>query len=201
MVETADARRATDAWSMSDAAPIAPPDLARLRAQQPAAFTRLVDQTRRIVLGLGQSVGLNGADLDDATAETYLNVYRALPRFEGRSAVTTWVYAIAARTMSTWQRRAGRHRAAALPETVVDPAGPPPAAAAERAESDRRVWAAVAALEPTSAMAVELFYRRGLSVNEVAAVLACPAGTVKTLLFHARQVLKVTLSEEGFAHA
>lgn len=187
---------------MPDAAPLdPPPDLARLRARQPAAFTRLVEQTRRIVLGLGQSVGLHGADLDDAAAETYLSVYRALPNYEGRSAVTTWVYTIAVRTISTWRRRAGRGRAAALPEAGIASTGPTPAAAAERAESDERVWSAVAALEPRSAMAVELYYRRGLGVDDVAAALGCPAGTVKTLLFRARQELKVTLSEEGAAHA
>src|SRR4051812_46965263 len=126
-----------------------PPDLARLRAQDPTAFTTLVDQTRRIVLGLGQSTGLRGADLDDAAAEAYLAVFRALPGYEGRSALTTWVYTIAARTLVAWRTKARRRPTAVLPETgLADGRAETPADAAERAESNERVWDAVAKLEP-----------------------------------------------------
>ncbi len=170
------------------------PTLDRLRGQDEAAFTWLVGRTRRIVLGLGQSVGLAGADLDDAAAEAYLAVYRALPSFAGRSALTTWVYAIACRTMTRHRTRRDRRRAApleaaghAVAAAVSDPCG------AELRERNEAVWAAVAALEPRAAMAVELFYRREMSVGQVAAALGCPEGTVKTLLFRARATLRQTL--------
>lgn len=154
----------------------------------------MVEQTRRIVLGLGQSVGLSGADLDDAAAEAYLAVFRALPSFEGKSAVTTWVYTIAARTLSHWKARQKKRTAAELPAGgMADLKADSPAALAEQAETNQKLWDAVANLEPRSAMAIELFYRRGLDVDAVAAVLECPAGTVKTLLFRARAVLRQKL--------
>jgi RNA polymerase sigma-70 factor (ECF subfamily) len=179
---------------MAEPAPVSPSDLARLRAQDAAAFTALVEQTRRIVLGLGQSVGLSGADLEDATAEAYLAVFRALPGFAGNSAVTTWVYTNAARTLAHWKTRERKKSAATLPAgELADGKSDSPAMLAERAETNQKLWDAVAKLEPRSAMAVELFYRRGLDVEAVASVLDCPAGTVKTMLFRARAVLKQKL--------
>lgn len=179
-----------------------PAELSRLRSQDPAAFTALVARTRRIVLGLGQSLGLRGADLDDAAAEAFMAIFRAMPGYEGRSAVTTWAYTIAARTLANWRERQRRHAPAALPETpIADDRAVSPEASAERNEQNERVWAAVATLEPRSAMAVELHYRRGLDLDAVAGVLECPVGTVKTLLFRARQVLKSRLQQEADAHA
>ena len=64
-------------------------------------------------------------------------------------------------------------------------------------ETHARVWQAVAALEPRPAMAVELYYRRQMPVHEVAAVLGCPAGTVKTLLHRAREALRPALRSEA----
>lgn len=171
------------------------PTLDRLRGRDEAAFAWLVARTRRIVLGLGQSVGLEGADLDDAAAETFLAVYRAMPAFAGKSALTTWVYSIACRTMVRFRDKRDRRRTAPLDAAAHVNAGALSASGEmERDERDEAVWCAVAALEPRSAMAVELFYRRELSVEEVAAALGCPEGTVKTLLFRARAALRQSLS-------
>lgn len=173
------------------------PTAGLLRGQDPAAFAWLVERTRRVVLGLGQAVGLRGADLDDAAAEVYLAVYRALPAYEGRAAATTWAYPIAVRTLQRVGGKLRRNRPAAFDERAHAPPDAParaPDAAAERRERDERVWAAVADLEPRSAMAVELHYHRGLSVDDVAAALGCPAGTVKTLLYRAREALRPRLS-------
>jgi RNA polymerase sigma factor (sigma-70 family) len=48
-------------------------------------------------------------------------------------------------------------------------------------------------LEPRQATAVELYYRRGFSVHEIAERLECPAGTIKTLLHRARAALRTKL--------
>jgi RNA polymerase sigma-70 factor (ECF subfamily) len=80
-----------------------------------------------------------------------------------------------------------------LPEATVDPAACPPESDAQKRELHERLWAAVARLDPDQAAAVELFYRRGLPVAEVATVLEKPVGTVKTLLFRAREQLRQVL--------
>ncbi len=172
-------------------------ELALLRRQDADAFARLVALHQRVVLGLAQSRGLRGPDIDDAAAETFAVVWRALPRFEGRSAIGTWVYRIACRTIGRRRdRSSGPGDGAGQPREAVDPAAEPPLQLVN-AERDRLIWDAVAALEPRQAMAVELYYRRGASVDEVAAALECPPATAKTLLHRARQSLREALERRG----
>lgn len=162
-------------------------DIAALRRQDAAAFTRLVREHEALVLGLCQSMGLRNADADDAAAEAFAAVYRALPNFESRSALTTWVYRIAARSILKVRRRRDANKTSGdVPEFAAE-ATPD---AAEAAETSEKVWLAVAALDPRQAMAVELFYRREWSVERIAEAMECPAGTVKTLLFRAREKLR-----------
>jgi len=149
------------------------------------------------VLGLAQAQGLRGADLDDAAAEVFANVFRALPRFEGRSALTTWVYRIASRTIP---KARARHRHAVgvqMPDGLADTRELTPSVALETADRNRRVWDAVARLEPREALAIEMCYRRGWPVAQIAEILECPEGTVKTLLFRARQKLRRSLERQG----
>ncbi len=145
-------------------------------------------------MGICQSLGLSAADRDDAAAETFAAAYMALERFRGESELTTWLYRIAYRTAMKVRRRyadspgpaenLARHPAAS--EKPAD-------LAAQQREDFAAVWHAVARLDPEQAAAVELFYRRGMSVDEVAAVMEKPAGTVKTLLFRARDRLRTLL--------
>jgi len=170
--------------------------LDRLRQQDARDFADLVSEHQATVLGLGQSLGLRGADLDDAAAEAFAAVYRALPRFEARSELGTWVYRIAYRVIVKARAKRRRHATAVLneeqPPTSSD-AGP--VERAERAESAAAVWAAVESLDDRSATVMELYYRRELPLEKIAEVIECPVGTIKTLLHRARQRLREILSE------
>jgi RNA polymerase sigma-70 factor (ECF subfamily) len=168
--------------------------LAALRRQDSAAFSQLVATHQRMVLGLAQSMGLRGADLEDAAAEAFAAVYRALPKFESRSAISTWVYRIACRTF--WRMRERRDAAptTALDVDLVDARHVTPLEQAAASEQEQLIWGAVAALEPRQAMAVELHYRRGFAVEQIAVVMECPEGTIKTLLFRARERLRQRLA-------
>jgi RNA polymerase sigma-70 factor (ECF subfamily) len=166
-------------------------DLAALRRQDEGEFCRFVKAHEALVLGLGQSLGLGPADRDDLAAETFAAAYRMLPAFRGESKLSTWVYRVAWRTAQKVRRRYPRRGGGELPE--VAGANEPVGEEVEAAERAQAVWAAVARLEPEQAVVVELFYRRGLSVEEIGRVLEKPEGTVKTVLFRARERLKVLL--------
>src|ERR1700722_6258341 len=107
------------------------PDLTLLRQQHAAGFTELVRDQERAVAGLARSMGLSGADLEDAVAEAFGEVYRALPRFEGRSVLGTWVYQIAARAI--WRVRESTRRGshAELKDGLADRSQPSPPAEIE----------------------------------------------------------------------
>jgi RNA polymerase sigma-70 factor (ECF subfamily) len=78
-------------------------------------------------------------------------------------------------------------------EEIADQSATSPAAAMEEAERNQQLWAAVEKLDPKQAMAVELYYRRDWPLEKVAEALGCPVGTVKTMLFRAREQLRQTL--------
>jgi RNA polymerase sigma-70 factor (ECF subfamily) len=182
---------------VSAAAPSSPVDLDALRRQDAGAFARLVTDYRHVVGGLAQAMGLRGADLDDAAAEAFAAVYKALPSFEGRSSLSTWVYKIASRAI--WRVRERRPKACAIDVTDVDPSDPratSPAQSVQRDDDRARIWASVAKLEPRQATAVELYYRFDTPIDEIAQVLDCPVNTVKTLLHRAREVLRIRLERE-----
>ncbi len=148
-----------------------------------------------MVLGLGQSLGLRGADLDDAAAEAFAAVYRAIPRFEGKSELGTWVYRIAYRVIVKAREKRKRQRTDELPDdTAATAAGPRDLL--EQGEMAAAVWAAVQRLDVRQATAVELFYRRDWPIEKIAEMMNCPVGTVKTLLFRARQRLKEILRKQ-----
>jgi RNA polymerase sigma-70 factor (ECF subfamily) len=174
-------------------------DLRRLCDGDEQAFRALVEAHEAVVLGLCQSLGLRGADIDEAAAEVFIDVYRALPRFEGRSQLGTWIYRIAFRNIRRYRHRSRRREQVerAADSTGAKFYGSDPAILAQTDELDTRLWQAVSQLEPRQSAAVELYYRWEMTIQEIADVLTCPGGTVKTLLFRARERLRDVLVREG----
>jgi len=166
------------------------------RGQDFDRFAALVAEHQPVVLGLCRSMGLRGADIDEASCDVFANVYRSLHAFEGRARLETWIYRIACRTIL---KRRARRPSLQLSDQLhrqVDASSPPPDATAEAAELRERIWDAVARLERRQALAVEMHYRRDWPLAQIAEVLEIPVGTVKTLLFRARAELRKVLDRE-----
>jgi RNA polymerase sigma-70 factor (ECF subfamily) len=170
-------------------------DVGRLRQQDVEEFARFVSAHQQLVLGLCQTLGLAPADCDDAAAETFAMAYRALPKFRAESQLSTWLYRIAYRTAVKVRKRYPKKPSTAeLAELAADQHAGIVSAAVEQEETAAAVWHAVSELDPEQAAAVEFFYRRGMAVDEVARVMEKPVGTVKTLLFRARERLRHLLT-------
>ena len=174
-------------------------DLAALRQGDPRAFAALVEQHQPVVMGLCQAMGLRGADCDDAAAEVFAAVFRSIANFEGRSALGTWVYRIACRVIPKARKRCRGRAGEQHDEARADTRQATPLEESSRNEMHERVWEAVALLEDRSALVVEMHYRRGFAVEDIAAAIQCPTGTVKTLLFRARARLKEILTRQEIA--
>ena len=140
----------------------------------------------------------NAWDADDLAQETLLQAARGRRRFDGASQAGTWLYAILLnqhrrrqrtarrlwRRWLSWFERNPRDEAAAAPEGRL---------AAE--EWGTSLWGAVARLPEPQRDAVFLRYAEGLAYEEIAQVLKCPIGTVKSRLHHALQALQHDLAE------
>jgi RNA polymerase sigma-70 factor (ECF subfamily) len=135
-----------------------------------------------------------GADLDDAVQEAFIDIFRGLPRFEGRSGLATWIYRIALRR--GWKcaaRRKDRQEREIGSEAVVDLAASPAGGDLQTREMARRLAAALAELSFEHRSIIALSGLEGLSPTEVAATLGIPIGTVHSRLSRAREKLKELL--------
>jgi RNA polymerase sigma-70 factor, ECF subfamily len=154
------------------------------------AFDLVVPAYRDRVFRLAYSILRDRAAAEDAAQETFVRVWKALPGFDGRAALGTWIYAITRNTslMELRRRRptvslddpdsAEAHHAATSIAT-----GP-----AQDPERDN-LLRLVEALPRNQQEAVRLFYLEDRSYEAVAEQLGMPLGTVKNLLHRARKRL------------
>jgi RNA polymerase sigma-70 factor (ECF subfamily) len=146
-----------------------------------AAFEQLVLRHQDRLYTLALRVTLNDADARDCVQEGLISAWRAMPRFRADARFSTWMYRIVLRKAYDTLDRRKRH---AVPTDEV------PATTTDAPTADRLdVLAALASLEPdfrAVAVACDVI---GLSMEEAAAVLELPPGTVKSRLSRARERL------------
>jgi len=150
------------------------------------AITVLLPAYRRRVFGLAYSFLRDREAAEDVTQEVFIKIWRALPGFDGRASMSTWIYTIA-RNASLSALRARRPQSSLSDPQVmeaVESINPAPSADVmlERAA----ILRLVDQLPAKQRQVVMLFYMEAQSHEEVAAMLAIPVGTVKTLLHRAR---------------
>ena len=155
------------------------------------AFDRLVQRYQRDVYRLCYRYLNNHEDADDVAQEVFLRAYRAISRFRGDSAFSTWLYRIAVNACLNF-RAARKPWAAEVPEAIADPR-PGAQSEVERNERSRRVREAVSRLPEKQRATVILKVYHDLTHEEVAGILGATVGTVKANLFHALGNLKKTL--------
>ena len=186
--------------------------VARCREGDPAAFGRLVTLHEPMVFNLAGRLLGDTEEARDVAQEVFLQVYRRLGRFEGRSALKTWIYRIVVNQCHNrrrfWQRH-GRDKEQELDDRFAVPVTPArdawhasPYEQARSHERARKVQAALLQLSFDQRSVLVLREVDGLSCEEVAAALGIPEGTVKSRLSRAREALRERLLgvlEEGEA--
>jgi RNA polymerase sigma-70 factor (ECF subfamily) len=168
--------------------------LDRARAGDGEAFGELVRRYQDTVYTL--AVRLVGPDLAaDVAQEALLRAWRALPRFRGEAAFSTWLHRITVNTAWTLRRRDRRHLAEPLVGDFED-AGPLPERAGELAEARAVLRRAITALNPGQRAVVVLRDLYGWSGAETARELGITETTVKVRLHRARRRLRSLLEVE-----
>lgn len=140
------------------------------------------------------------SDVDDLVQQVFVAVHKDLHRFRGDSAITTWLYGIASKTV-LMHFRSGRRRARAMEAfTEAKTAAPDrsgnPESEALRAEELRSVWRCLSEMSPKKRVVFVLAEVEGLSGREIAQALGIKEATVWSRLFHARQELVEHLRKE-----
>jgi len=181
---------------MDDAADSALVDRARRGDRE--AFAELVRSCQAKVFQTIVSFTRNTQDADDLMQDVFVQAYRRLDRFKGRSTFFTWVYRIAVNHTLNFlkrkKREAGRRE---LDERTVRPAGDPasggPEAEAVREELERRIREAVDALPLIYRAAFNLVAGQGLSHGLAARALGVTENTVSWRMHRARKMLQAKL--------
>ncbi len=134
---------------------------------------------------------------EDLINEVFLDVWRQAVKFEGRSAVPTWLLAITRfKALSALRRRKDLELedevADALPDTSDDPE-----VVATKKDASEALRKCLAGLSREHREIVDLVYYHEKSVEEVADIVRIPENTVKTRLFYARKKLAELLKAAG----
>jgi RNA polymerase sigma-70 factor (ECF subfamily) len=136
-------------------------------------------------------------DAEEALQDAFVRAFQALPRFEGRSAFSTWLYRIVFNVCSSALERKGLSTVSLNPtpdegELPIDPptSDLPPDLQLESAEAQRVVLEEVERLPEAYGTTFTLFAVQELSYDEIVDVTGVPLGTVKARLFRARMMLR-----------
>ena len=150
------------------------------------AIALLLPAFRRKVFGLAYSFLRDREAAEDVTQDVFIKVWRALPGFDGRASLSTWIYAIA-RNASLSALRARRSQSSLSDPDVMDAVEAiDPAPSADDIVDRAALLRLVDQLPTKQRQVIMLFYMEEQSHEGVANMLAMPVGTVKTLLHRAR---------------
>jgi RNA polymerase sigma-70 factor, ECF subfamily len=164
------------------------------------AFGQLVQRYQRRLWGLVLMVTRDPGGAEEIAQDAFVRAYTRLERYDAQHPFYPWLATIAVRLAQNWLRDRGRvvrHEGAALDGEHDRGASAEALNALIEDERGRRLWRAVATLTSGERTAVLLYYRDEMAVADIARALGVTRGTIKTLLFRARQHLRERLPAKG----
>jgi RNA polymerase sigma-70 factor, ECF subfamily len=139
----------------------------------------------------------NEAGAEDLISEVFLDVWRQADRFEGRSAVSTWLLAIARfKALSSMRRRPDEELDEEAAEAIED-ASDTPEVSLQKKDKSGLLRKCLEQLSREHREVIDLVYYHEKSVEEVAEIVGIPEATVKTRMFYARKKLSELLKAAG----
>lgn len=180
----------------------------RVQSGDRGAFDLLVGKYQYRILKLISRMVSNESEVQDIAQEAFIKAYRALPGFRGDSAFYTWLYRIAVNAAKNYLVSRGRRPPGVdldVTDGEVEEAGlqladfETPEGNASRDQLHAALKRALEELPEELRTALMLCEVEGLSYEDIAAVVDCPIGTVRSRIFRARQALdaKLRISFEG----
>ena len=172
-----------------------------LRAQRgdKRAFGLLVDKYQRKLARLLSRMIRDQAEIEDVVQESFIKAYRALPNFRGDSAFYTWLYRIGINTAKNYLVSMGRRPTVSTDIEIEDAENfdsgdelrttETPESSMMTKQIAQTVNDTVEGLPEELKTAITLREIEGLSYEEIATIMSCPIGTVRSRIFRARETI------------
>ena len=160
------------------------------------SFDALFYRYRDGIYRLSLAITKDPQAAEEIVVDTFARAYRALARLEPDDTLRPWLYRVAIN--ESYDRRPRNAAASPLDEAAEEIAASDersPAVLAERAETRRFVLAALETLDAKHRNVVVLHYLNELPLAEIAQIVECPVGTVKSRLHYALRRLRTHLSQ------
>ncbi len=175
----------------------------RVQQGDKRAFDLLVEKYWRKLIRLLSRMVRDSGEVEDIAQETFIKAYRALPQFRGDAAFYTWLYRIGVNTAKNYLAAKGKAMPTVSEQTAPDEEGAEDRWAVQdiaTPESEllskqvaMAVNEAVEALPEELRTAITLREMEGLSYEEIAQMMNCPIGTVRSRIFRAREAIAAKL--------
>ncbi len=171
----------------------------RARRGSTGAYEDLVQRHTEMAFRTAYLVTGSAPDAEEAVQDAFVKAHRALARFRSGAPFRPWLLRIVGNEARNRRRSAGRQAALALRAARLElrQSATDPETAAEAAEQRRALLGALGALSEEHRLVVTCRYLLELSIEETSAVLAIPAGTVKSRLARALERLRGLLEAHG----
>ena len=179
--------------------------VARVQRGEAAAFDVLVERYKERLYATVYHMTSNHEDANDLVQETFIKAYKSLKGFRGRSSFYTWVYRIAVnRTINFLKRRRNRNQFSlddvdsgiqTDPDFVELMSHVTPRREVGLNELHQRLNEALQKLSEPHRAVVTMHDIQGMTHADIAKVMKCSEGTVRSRLFYARQQLQALLSD------
>ncbi len=176
----------------------------RCQSNDAAAFNEIVSRYQGKVYNYVCRMVGAGQDAEDLTQDTFVRAFASIRSFQSRASLTTWLFRIATNICIDHARRASRAtlKAASLvletddgdTDREIPDSRHDPQAVYLNLELGSELNRALADLPQKLRSVVLLYDMEGLAYDEIALIVECPLGTVKSRLFNARMALRAKLA-------
>lgn len=177
----------------------------RARTGDAAAFEELIGRWHEKIYSLIYGMTSNREDTQDILQEVFIKAYRSIPRFRGSASFYTWIYRIAVNHTINYRKKRNRRAALSLNEmddsVEKDPAFErlqvnwSPRHEVSVGELHEKLNKALQTLSDKHRTVVVMHDMEGIPHEEIAKMLRCSPGTVRSRLFYARRLLQQELKD------
>lgn len=194
--------------SKDEEAPLDPPDavlVGRAREGDYASYEELIRRHQRKIYALVYNMTSNKEDAEDMVQDVFVKAFASLKNFKGDSSFYTWVYRIAVNRTINFLKKRKRNPDLSLddmdqaierdPAYVELRARESPVRDAGLSELQKKLNEALQTLSEKHRTVVVLHDIQGVPHEEIARMIGCSEGTVRSRLFYARQHLQRELAE------